>query len=534
MIGEVPAIRKLCRGTRAITFLVDSSCGDRSHHGIDGFTRFLQSVSAMSWSDTTAGKKHTPDMPVFDGSRRRFLVHGTRAGVALALCPGAVWAQTAARPIQWDDLEPVRSRVRALGLTPAGFVTYITALHQANVRRVGEGDLDHLIFYALQSTRFTQAAPIEPALSARSFVNALTPVERDAFLKDGRADGSHISVDVKTRVTAFVRALDSPGGNVRLAYFRDVVKAAAPEARQREALLLREYMRVMRFIYEKEFVAQRSTDAADAVAELYRTRGLSTDTAVEAGYLVSSGLAVLKALEPQRRIRKVLIVGPGLDLAPRTGLIEAGPPESYQPWAVIDALVALGLSRIGDLDVAAADINPRVVEHLRHSRVTPPALTLISGIAESDTVTFSSDYREYFARLGHAIGSEKAVTARSAADAGHLIKAVTIPAEVARVLRAERVDIVTERLAEAFDLIVATNILPYFDEVALTLAMGNIASMLAAGGIFIHNEGRPSMRELTAAYGMSFEQLRQAVIANVRGAPAPLVDSVWLHRKVGG
>ena len=44
----------------------------------------------------------------------------------------------------------------------------------------------------------------------------------------------------------------------------------------------------MRFVYQKEFVAQRAARPADAVADLYRSRGLSTDTAVEAGYLVSS------------------------------------------------------------------------------------------------------------------------------------------------------------------------------------------------------------------------------------------------------
>ena len=129
----------------------------------------------------------------------------------------------------------------------------------------------------------------------------------------------------------------------------------------------------MRFVYEKEFVAQRAARPADAVADLYRTRGLSTDTAVEAGFLVSIGLGILKALEPDRRIRRVLIVGPGLDLAPRTGLLEASPPESYQPWAVMDALVSQGLARFGDLEVVGADINPRVVSHLRRARDTPPA-----------------------------------------------------------------------------------------------------------------------------------------------------------------
>ena len=110
----------------------------------------------------------------------------------------------------------------------------------------------------------------------------------------------------------------------------------------------------MRFLYQKEFVAQRAPDRADAVAALYRSRGLSTDTAVEAGYLVYLGLGALKSLEPELRVRRVLIVGPGLDLAPRTAFLDAAPPQSYQPWAVIDALVGLGLARLDELEVTGA------------------------------------------------------------------------------------------------------------------------------------------------------------------------------------
>jgi hypothetical protein len=91
---------------------------------------------------------------------------------------------------------------------------------------------------------------------------------------------------------------------------------------------------------------------------------------------------------------------------------------------------------------------------------------------------------------------------------------------------------VTERLdAPAFDLIVATNILPYFDDVELMLAMSNIAGMLGPGGVFLHNEARPVLGEITDALGLPFDQSRHVVIASVRGAPAPLYDSVWVHRK---
>jgi chemotaxis methyl-accepting protein methylase len=208
-------------------------------------------------------------------------------------------------------------------------------------------------------------------------------------------------------------------------------------------------------------------------------------------------------------------------------MLEAGPPESYQPWAVIDALVSLGLSRLEDLEVVGADINPRVVNHLRRSAAALPTLALTSEVRESNTVSLTPEYRDYFNRLGRAISRGEPAAAATA----DLSKKVRVEAAVARSLRAETLDIVIERLQEPpFDLVIATNILPYFDDVELTLALTNIAAMLASGGVFLHNESRPLVGDVTAALGLPFAQSRHVTIATVQGA-APLGDSVWLHRK---
>jgi hypothetical protein len=447
-----------------------------------------------------------------------------------AACCAAVPAAQAVSRITWEDAAPVRAQLQARGLVASAFPAYVDEIRQVHARRVREGDVDHLIYYLLQSKRFTDLPAIEPAVSARALVERLDAAERDRFLQDPALAAPRIETAVRTRAAALLRALDGPADDPRLAYFRELTSAVFPAARDREAGLLREYLRVMRFVYEKEFVAQRAERPAQAVAELYRTRGLSTDTAVEAGYLVYLGLGVLQSLAPAHAIRRVLIVGPGLDLAPRTALDETGPPESYQPWAVIDALLSLRLATAEQLEVVAADINPRVVNHLRRSRVEPPVLTLVSEIADSETVTLAGEYRDYFAMLGRAVGDVDA-DARGAAN-GHLRKRVKVRPQAAGALRAETLDIVTERLGGGqFDLIVATNILPYFDDTELTLALANIGAMLAPGGAFLHNEARPVLQDVTAALGMRLEQSRHAVIATVRGAPAPLFDSVWVHRR---
>jgi hypothetical protein len=414
--------------------------------------------------------------------------------------------------ITWDDLAPLHGRLESRGITKTSFDAYVDRVREDNARRVREGDLDHLMFYALQSTRFTRRPPIEPALSAKALIES----------------GNTVPADVRGRIGDLLEAIDSSSDDPRLVYFHALLRSAFPTTAERETNLLGEYTRVMKFVYDKEFVAQRS--GPDAVVELYRSRGLSTDTEVEAGYVVYNGLGVLKSLDPARRIRRVLIVGPGLDLAPRTGLLDTNAPQSYQPWAVIDALVSLGLSRIGELTVVGADINPRVVDHLRRADSEPPRLTLVSGIEETIAVHFAKDYRDYFGQLGRSIGD---VTEQAPPKAltGHLSKTVRIRRDVAHALSAAELDVVTARLeGPPFDLIIATNILPYFDDAKLMLALTNIETMLALDGIFMHNESRPLLGELTHALGMPFEQSRQVTIASVTGAP-PLADTVWVHRR---
>jgi hypothetical protein len=424
----------------------------------------------------------------------------------------------AARPITWTDLPAaVQARLGKSGPTASTFDTRIAALAREARSRVREGDLEHLIYYVLQSTHFTRLPPIEPAMSAKTFIEAR---------KNPGFDPTILPPAVEARFNAFLNAVDSSDRDPRLTYFRALLAETASEGNRRMILRFA-YMRVSSFLYDKEFQLRLRPDLA---AALYRTRGLSTDTAVESGYGVHLALGVLKALEPSRRIRRVLIVGPGIDLAPRTGMREAGPPQSYQPWAVIDGLVSLGVSTLDDLEVVGADINPRVIDHLRATRQAPPVLRLITGLGESGAVAFTQDYRDYFAGLGRSVGS---LRQGGKPPAGHLAKTVTVSKKAAALLRAEPLNIVTERLdGEQFDLVIATNILPYFGQTELLLALSNISAMLSPGGVFLHNELRPSLPDDAAAAGLPVEQSRQVIVATVKDAP-PLVDTVWLHRKAG-
>jgi hypothetical protein len=452
-------------------------------------------------------------------------------GAALALLVASLALSAAAddrsRRIEHGDLpDLVRRALAARGIPESGFVAYVERVQADTDRRLAEGEREHLIHFALQSRAFTGRAPIEPAVSARRYVERLPEAERHRLLDDP----SYVPAvgwppAERARVADLIRVFAAPSTNARLAYLRTLVAWEQP-AMAIDGLYA-DYVRVARFLYQKEFVA--ASDAA-RIASLYETRPHSSDTQIEAGFGVYLGLGTLHALEPALRVRRVLVVGPGLDLAPRTDLIDAVDPQSYQPLAVADALLALSLASDEDLRVNSIDVNPRVVHALDAAAGAPLTLHLFTGIQETAERPFSPEYRAYVRALGRAIGAETRAPRVAASDRRYQ-HSIAVRPSVARALSADTLNIVTERLAAEppFDLVIATNVLTYFDDSQLALALSNIGAMLRPGGYLIHNESRAGLIELASAAGLPLLHQRSAILG---GPPdKPLYDTVWLHQK---
>ena len=192
--------------------------------------------------------------------------------------------------------------------------------------------------------------------------------------------------------------------------------------------------------------------------------------------------------------------------------------------------MALGLSRLDDLEVVGADINPRVVDHLRAPERAAGA-ALVSGIARSRRrVASRPDYRDYFAQLGAHVSARRRPTV-GARPAGHLPKTVRVERRRRRTSCApsRSTSSPSASTGAAFDLVIATNILPYFDDPQLMLAMSNIAAMLAPGGVFLHNEAAADPRRAHDRSRDCRSSSRGAQSSRrSKGAPAPLYDSVFL------
>ena len=416
--------------------------------------------------------------------------------LVIFLWAAPVLAASDLRPVVYGDVHPgLRALLAAEGIEEAAFPEWLVRAGRSAKLRMEEGERDHLIYYLLQSAAFSTRPRVEPALSAREF-----------------SESGRIPDVVAARMADF---LANPRGG-RHAYLLTLL----PPDGGKE-FLEREYRRAMRFLHQKEFESRRweGNERRDFVASLYQTRGHSTDTKPEANFAVHTGLEVLRKLEAELAIERVLIIGPGQDFAPRTQLRDQGEAQSYQPYAVADSLLALGFSPGSVPRIDCADINPRVVDFINSfGRRLPPRLFVRWGKA-------GPDYEQYFQDLGKAAGTVRVIRPGE--------KEFTVRSDAAKSVTARLWNVLTElpRSSVQYDLVIATNVLLYFSRQELLLAMNNVRRLLRPGGYFLHNETRGEVEAFGVAAGMRPVQARRIRLAGA--ANQEVYDTFVLHKKRG-
>jgi hypothetical protein len=446
-------------------------------------------------------------------------------------------AQAARRVLQFADIPAdFHAWLKGQGITAATFDNFVAGINRETAERELKGEYEHLIYYALQSTHFTRLPKQEPALSARDFAQSLTGTERARWLDDKTVYVpalDRLPKPATARLKEFGQVLQQPTEDERLRYFQQFTKQHEPDPAKLLAALCREYAAAMRFLYRKEF--SQPDASAEQVAALYQTRGHSTDTQIEANFTVRQALAIIKDSQPKAELNRVLIVGPGLDFAPRTDLLDLFGPQSYQPFAVADALLSLGLADEKRLRIHCVDINERVIAHLQSlSRRASHQLFLLSGIADKPGLPLTEDYKRYFQTLGNAVG-QSAPLAVPAELAPRLHKSVNVRPALLSHFSADRLNIITERYEPSpdYDLIVVTNVFPYFSDVELLSGLTNLTKMLAQNGYLVHNEARVTAPAVTQPLGLPVLQSRTVLLAapSAGGRAMPLYDFAGIHQK---
>ena len=111
-----------------------------------------------------------------------------------------------------------------------------------------------------------------------------------------------------------------------------------------------------RLVHDAQALGDPSLQFAER-SRIYRERGLSSDTSIRANFAVEEALRGLtrtvQGSDPvpvrgsDPKIRRVAIIGPGLDFADKQEGYDFYPQQTIQPFAVIDSLVRLGFATRG-------------------------------------------------------------------------------------------------------------------------------------------------------------------------------------------
>jgi SAM-dependent methyltransferase len=367
-----------------------------------------------------------------------------------------------------------------------------------NIRsRLVRGDEESLVNFMLFGTSFTRRPRVTLQVLAR-------------YNPDSAGEGSDGAGPpemIRGRADDLIEGMRSPGNNERLWFGRRLVDSGkftlgSPDGRAR----VKEYLlaNLNRIISERQSYArtlerarQQGNPAEEFIerSHLFSGRGLASDTSLMPDFAIEKSLEELRGRGFIRAgsVRRVGIIGPGLDFADKQDGYDFYPEQTIQPFAVIDSLLRLGLADAGNLRVTTLDISSRINDHLDRARASARrGIGYVVQLPLDAEKPWASGAVDYWGKFGGAIGVEVRAAPVPAGLGPLKLRAIKIRPNVVTLVQPADVNVVVQHLdlaeSERFDLVIATNILVYYDVFEQSLALANVRSMLKPGGILLSND----------------------------------------------
>jgi len=318
---------------------------------------------------------------------------------------------------------------------------------------------------------------------------------------------------VQSRLDDLLRGLRNPANNERLILLRDVLRRQGMDPDrsgkyERTKTFIRENLR--RVVQEQISFQKQANDASrdnnqetelSKRSHLFRDRGISLDTTILSSFGIDGALRDLKerAVLPQKSIKRVAIIGPGLDFTDKGFGYDFYPLQTLQPFAVYDSLIRLGLAEPGKIEIIAFDISQQVLEHLRRARDRAEKGENYVVQLPRESWPWAAEAVHYWRSFGSEIGKPVAPIQPPPALSGLETRAVAIRPEVVLSCKPVDLNVVFEQFAgsatKPFDLIIATNVFLYYDTFEQALALRNISILLKPGGFFLTNDWLPHVSQ---------------------------------------
>jgi tetratricopeptide (TPR) repeat protein len=385
------------------------------------------------------------------------------------------------------------------GLSPAELAktwpSWIEYLDRQVRARVWRGEEDTLANYLLLGTGYTREPRITDAYRA------------DLVRQFGREEDadSQVKSVIMTRAHDLARALAVPDEDERLLTALEIVNRAGHAARTPESqAVLAQYLfdNLVRYLDDARAFAAgiaatksiRSGIASLPVANLYQTRGLSTDTTILVDCALDRGLQEIKKSEflPTGSVRRAAVIGVGLDIIDKLGGYDLHPPQITQPILLLDTLLKLELAHAGDLEITILDISTRVIQHVERAvaRAENDQCYPLNLIRDS-ALGWSEEAVRFWETCGDRVGNTNACGHTPGCN-GVSGRSIQVRPEWIAKIHPVNFNIVCEQIIlsedERFDLLVATNVLCYYDSFQQGLALRNAAGMLRPGGMLLTTE----------------------------------------------
>jgi len=382
--------------------------------------------------------------------------------------------------------------------------------HDKAIRaRLDQGDLDSMVNLLLLGTSFTKQPRI---------------------LLENLGEASKTGA-VRARVDDLVAGLRNPGDNERLIFLTGLLRNQGVDPGSRGETGVFIYKNLLRVIEERKAIAERAKQADPSSLldrkSLFSERGVSLDTSILPDFSMEQALRELKARGVLRegQVARVAVIGPGLDFIDKNE--ESGydyyPQQTLQPFALYDSLLRLRLAKDNGLSMTILDISARVIGHVQHAREQARknqgyVIQLPRDVARP----WPPELIAFWKSLGDQVGAAVPPIQPPTLFPGLETRAVRIRPNVVLACDPVDLDIVLERGAQKFDLMVGTNIFVYYDAFEQSLALENAGAMLNPGGLLLTNDRLPEVR------GGS---MHQAGVTEVRYGPAAAPEAVGWYQK---
>jgi hypothetical protein len=393
--------------------------------------------------------------------------------------------------VSFSSAQPVLEAMRSslppelkASLTAAAWDKWVRTEDKEIRSRIEEGEENTLTNLLRMGVTFTK----EP------------PITYEGLGEYGRSTAINSIAD--KRANDLVRALAAPHPSEGMLEMRALLERKGfslktPEAQKKvKAYLLANLARW------RDDVARARAQAKTNPYQAFKDRGISTDSNLYPDYTIELHLKHMmdQGLLNPGSVHRIAIVGPGLDFVNKKSGSDFYPPQSTQPFAVIDSLARLGLADPATIEVTTFDISPRVNRHLERARKDatagkPYTIQLLSSPSDQWSQEYHNGFIEYWQKLGARVGKPGTRIPVPEAAGNIWNRAVSVrPGIVLRVVPVD-MNVVFQTLAlppdKQFDLVIGTNIFVYYGGLEQSLARANLATMIKPGGFLLTNEALP-------------------------------------------